>query len=133
MKRRTLYLLGIVLLLAFAGFAFTSFKQTMTPYVSFREARSMDRTLQVAGGLVKGSSSYHDGALFFLIKEPSTGETMQVRYQGLKPANFEDALSVVAIGRYQGERMDADKLLVKCPSKYQGVKQADGTTLKTYG
>jgi cytochrome c-type biogenesis protein CcmE len=133
MKRRHLYLLGIVLLLAFAGFAFTSFKQTMTPYVSFREARTMDRTLQVAGGLVKGSSNYHDGALFFELKEPSSGQTMQVRYQGLKPANFEDAISVVAIGRYQGERMNADKLLVKCPSKYQGIQQPDGTKLKQYG
>jgi cytochrome c-type biogenesis protein CcmE len=87
----------------------------------------------VAGGLVKGSSSYHDGALFFLIKEPSSGQTMQVRYLGVKPANFEDAISVVAIGRYQGDRMNADQLLVKCPSKYQGIKQADGTTLKQYG
>ena len=39
MKRKSLYLLGVVLLLAFAGFAFTSFKQTMTPYVSFQDAR----------------------------------------------------------------------------------------------
>jgi cytochrome c-type biogenesis protein CcmE len=26
---------------------------------------------------------------------------------------------VVAIGRYQGERFEAEQLLVKCPSKYQ--------------
>jgi len=133
MKRRSLYLLGIVLLVAFAGFAFTSFKQTMTPYVTFHEARTMSRTLQVAGGLVRGSSRYHDNAPFFVIKEPSSGQTMQVRYLGVKPANFEDAISVVAIGRYQGDRMNADKLLVKCPSKYQGIKQSDGTTLKQYG
>ena len=93
----------------------------------------MSRTLQVAGSLVRRSSSYHDGALFFAIQEPKTGQTMQVRYLGLKPANFEDALSVVAIGRYAGHRLEADKLLVKCPSKYQGVKQADGTTTKQYG
>jgi cytochrome c-type biogenesis protein CcmE len=133
MKRRSLYLLGIVLLLAFAGFAFKSFTGQMTPYVSFKEARTMNRTLQVAGGLVKGSSSYHDGALYFAIKEPSSGQVMQVRYRGLKPANFEDALSVVAIGRYQGSQLDAEKLLVKCPSKYQGVEQPDGTKLKQYG
>ena len=133
MKRRTLYLLGIALLLAFAGFAFTSFKQTMTPYVTFKEARAMSRNLQVAGGLVKGSSKYHDGALFFPIKEPSSGQTMQVRYKGLKPANFEDAISIVAIGRYQGDQLEADKLLVKCPSKYQGIEQSDGTKLKQYG
>jgi len=133
MKRRSLYLLGIALLLAFAGFAFTSFKQTMTPYVSFKEARTLGRTLQVAGGLVKGSSKYHDGALFFSIKEPSSGQVMQVKYSGLKPANFEDALSVVAIGRYDGNQLTAEKLLVKCPSKYQGIEQSDGTKLKQYG
>jgi cytochrome c-type biogenesis protein CcmE len=33
----------------------------------------------------------------------------------------------VAIGRYKEGRIDADKLLVKCPSKYQG------TEMKTYG
>ena len=133
MKRRSLYLLGIALLLAFAGFAFTSFKQTMTPYVSFHEARGMSRTLQVAGALVKGSSSYHDGALFFTIREPKTGQTMEVSYRGVKPANFEDAISVVAIARYQSQRLDADQLLVKCPSKYQGIEQPDGTKLKQYG
>ena len=131
MKRRTLYLLGTGLLLAFAGFAFTSFQQTLTPYVGFREAQSMDRTLQVAGALVRNSSSYEDGILLFTIEEPGTGETLQVAYTGVKPGNFEDAISVVAIGRWDGGRgvIAADKLLVKCPSKYQGAE----VETKSYG
>lgn len=131
MKRRALYAFGIALLLAFAGFAFTSFQQTLTPYVSFQDARAMDRTLQVAGALVQGSSSYADGALTFRIQEPETGEAMQVVYHGVKPGNFEEAISIVAIGRYDrtAGQLAADKLLVKCPSKYQGV---DGET-KEYG
>ncbi len=131
MKRRILYLVGTVFLLAFAGFALTSFRQTLTPYVSFDQATKMGHSLQVAGGLVKGSSSYADGALSFTIREPKTGSTMRVRYRGVKPANFEEALSVVAIGRYQRDEqtLDADKLLVKCPSKYQGVEPTE----KSYG
>jgi len=131
MKRKVLYALGTGLLLAFAGFAFTSFQDQLTPYVGFREAQSMDRTLQVAGGLVKNSSSYEDGTLLFTIQEPETGETMRVAYRGVKPGNFEDAVSVVAIGRYDpGQRvMAADKLLVKCPSKYQGAE----VETKSYG
>ncbi len=56
---------------------------------------------------------------------------MRVRYKGLKPANFEEAISIVAIGRYDASasEMHADKLLVKCPSKYQGI---DKTETKTY-
>jgi cytochrome c-type biogenesis protein CcmE len=132
MKRRSLYLLGIALLLAFAGFAFTSFRQTLTPYVSFTEARQLGRTLQVAGSLVKGSSAYADGALGFTIREQGTGQTLRVSYRGLKPANFEEAISIVAIGRYSASssQLEADKLLVKCPSKYQGVEKP---VEKTYG
>jgi cytochrome c-type biogenesis protein CcmE len=124
MRRRALYALGIGLLIAFAGFAFTSFQQTLTPYVSFEKARSMDRTLQVAGALVQGSSSYADGALTFTLQEPQSGDAMRVIYRGVKPGNFEEAISIVAIGRYQagGGVLEADKLLVKCPSKYQGVE-----------
>ena len=30
---------------------------------------------------------------------------------------------MVAIGRFQEGRLEAEKLLVKCPSKYQGVEE----------
>lgn len=130
MKKNRFYLLGGVLLLAFAGFSFTTFKESMTPYVSFERAREGDRMVQVAGALEKGSSSYVDTqeSLYFTLKDAKSSETLRVRYKGLKPANFEDAVSIVAIGRYdEGTReFEADKLLVKCPSKYQGAE------VKTY-
>jgi len=126
MNKNRLYMFGGLLLLAFAGFSFTAFKDSMTPYVSYEKARAGDRIVQVAGGLEKGSSSYEDSqqSLFFTLKEPKTGDNLRVRYQGLKPANFEDAVSIVAIGRYddQAREFHAEKLLVKCPSKYQGAE-----------
>ena len=126
MKRNRVYLLGGFLLLVFAGFSFSSFKETLTPYVSYQEARRGGQ-VQVAGALVKGSSAYETSkdALFFTIKDPKdAGETIRVRYHGLKPANFEEAISIVAIGRYEqgANEFAADKLLVKCPSKYQGAE-----------
>ncbi|HVS01867.1 MAG TPA: cytochrome c maturation protein CcmE [Thermoanaerobaculia bacterium] len=128
-KQRVLYAFGTLLLVGFAGFAVSSFKQTLTPYVSFAEARRIDRNLQVAGGLVAGSSQYRDAeeSLLFTLHEPDSGDTLRVRYQGLKPANFEEAVSIVAIGRWDGGagELAADKLLVKCPSKYQGVEEAE--------
>ena len=130
MKRNRWYLLGGLLLVIFAGFSFTAFKDSMTPYVSYERAREGSRIVQVAGALEKGSSSYVDAreSLFFTLKDPKSQETMRVRYKGLKPANFEDAISIVAIGRYdeQAKEFEADKLLVKCPSKYQGAE------VKTY-
>ncbi len=125
-KTHRYYLLGAVLLLAFAGFSLSAFKETLTPYVNYKQARETERIVQVAGALEKGSSKYVDTAdfLYFTLKDPATKETMRVRYKGLKPANFEDAISIVAIGQFdEGAReFEANKLLVKCPSKYQGAE-----------
>ena len=136
MKKSHLYILGTVLVLAFAGFALASFQQSLTPYVPFEKARSTGSVVQVAGGLSQGSSSYDDTShsLHFELVDEESGDTLPVRYEGLKPANFEDAVSIVAIGRYSAEAgaFEAEKLLVKCPSKYQGLEE--GTTeTKSYG
>ncbi len=132
-KRIVYYLIGGALLVTFAGFSLSSFSESLTPYVSFDEAVASGRTIQVAGGLEPDSSSYDiaSESLLFTLVEPETDKTMRVRYNGLKPANFEDAISIVAIGRIdsQSGEMHADKLLVKCPSKYQGVE----AETKTYG
>lgn len=135
-QKRLLYAVGAVLILGFAGFALANFKETLTPYVSYEHARSADRMVQVAGGLVQGSSSY-DGerhSLVFTLVDEETGDTLPVRYEGVKPGNFEDAVSIVAIGRYQAQddEFHAEKLLVKCPSKYQGLEEG-ATETKTYG
>jgi cytochrome c-type biogenesis protein CcmE len=130
-KKNRYYLLGGVLLLAFAGFSFSSFQETLTPYVSYEQAREGDRMVQIAGALEKGSAAYKDTeeSLYFTLQDPKTKETLRVRYKGLRPANFEEAISIVAIGRFDGgtEQFEANKLLVKCPSKYQGAE------VKEYG
>jgi cytochrome c-type biogenesis protein CcmE len=130
MKKKPLYLFGALLLLGFTGFSLSSFKQTLTPYVPYEKARTGERIVQVAGALQKGSSSYvsTQESLYFNLSDPKSREILRVRYKGLKPANFEDAISIVAIGRYDtGSKVfEADKLLVKCPSKYQGAE------VKTY-
>jgi len=126
MKKNRIYLFGILLLVAFAGFSFTAFKDSMTPYVSYDRAKEGGRIVQVAGALEKGSYSYESSreSLFFTLQDPKTKQTLRVRYKGLKPANFEDAISIVAIGRYdpKAQELEANKLLVKCPSKYQGAE-----------
>ena len=126
MNKKRLYLLGGLLLLAFAGFTLSSFTRSMTPYVSYQEARVGNRMVQVAGGLAQGSTAYvaAEEALMFTLQDPESSDTLRVRYKGLKPANFEEAISIVAIGRYDdgAQELVADKLLVKCPSKYQGAE-----------
>ena len=131
-RRRVYYLIGAILLVAFGTFSVAAFRDSLTPYVSYAEARSAERFVQVAGELDKGSAEYDEGAgaLTFALREPATRETMRIRYHGLRPANFDDAISIVAIGRFDrsAHELHAEKLLVKCPSKYQGVERVETKT-----
>ena len=119
------YWIAAALALAFLGFGLTAFQKTLTPYLSFSEARSSQGVVQVMGGLDKQSDRYDTdkGELSFELIDP-VGGRMPVTYKGTKPANFKDAISIVAIGRYNASRgrIEAEKLLVKCPSKYQGAE-----------
>jgi cytochrome c-type biogenesis protein CcmE len=129
---KKLLLVGGVLIVAFAGFSLASFKTALTPYVDYPTARGTDRVVQIAGGLAKDSARYDDQKhqLIFGLKDEATGDELKVRYEGVKPGNFEDAVSIVAIGRFDSADgvFAADKLLVKCPSKYQG----EGVEEKVY-
>ncbi len=120
MKRA--YWAGAALLVGFLALGLTTFTKSMTPYVSFDEAAKAHRTVQVMGALEKGTSKYDTATktLHFNLVEAKTNRKMAVAYTDVKPANFEDAVSIVAIGRYDGSAFTAEKLLVKCPSKYQG-------------
>jgi len=117
------YWIAAALTLAFVGFGLTAFQKTLTPYLSFDEATKSKGVVQVMGALDKQSDRYDTGReeLSFELLDPQ-GRRMPVMYRGIRPGNFKDAISIVAIGRYKEGRIEAEKLLVKCPSKYQGAE-----------
>ncbi len=123
-QRRLWYIVGGVLVAAFLAYGATSFRSYLTPYVSFDEAARSSRTVQVAGSLVPGSPQYleQEQLLRFGLADDG-GQKLTVLYKGVRPANFEDATQVVAVGAYRNGAFHAEQLLVKCPSKYQGVEQ----------
>ena len=129
-QRRIWYAVGAVLVVAFLAYGTTSFKSNLTPYVSFEEASRLQGKVQVAGGLVEDSTKYLDESeelQFAMVDEE--GNTLTVHYNGVKPGNFEEAVQIVAVGTYQQGIFKADQLLVKCPSKYQGLED----DIKVYG
>ena len=129
-QRRIWYAVGAVLVVAFLAYGTTSFKSNLTPYVSFEEASRSGKKVQVAGGLVEGSTEYIDASeeLRFAIVDEE-GHTLTVLYSGVKPGNFEEAVQIVAVGSYSEGVFRAEQLLVKCPSKYQGLED----DVKKYG
>ncbi len=119
---------AIAVFLIFGALAYGAgqFVTNLTPYVTFKEAKAdPNRVFQVMGPLDHSQRIEFDGALSFTIKDPKTGETMPVRFKKSKPANFEQATQVTAIGSWNGQYFEARKLLVKCPSKYEEEVKAD--------
>jgi cytochrome c-type biogenesis protein CcmE len=113
-------LLALVLLGVAGYFGVTSFRKSMTPYITFVEARQSSGMVQVNGVLANKSYVLKRDEQFlqFDLKD-ERGEVLTVEYRGVIPGNFDQAESIVAIGRYTEGRFHADQLLVKCPSKYQ--------------
>ena len=115
------------------GVGVTSFRKTVTPYITFSEARRSSGLVQVNGVLAdkKYVADAERQYLSFRLQD-SSGEILPVEYKGVIPGNFDQATSIVAIGRYREGRFEAEELLVKCPSKYQaeggeGVPVSIGT------
>jgi cytochrome c-type biogenesis protein CcmE len=127
MTRKTLWtVLGVGAIVGFVAFGAGAFKSNLTPYVSFEKAQSTSSAVQVAGKLVEHSDRFDEATsrlLFTLTDEQ--GHTLKVAYTGAKPGNFHEATQVVAIGRYHEGVLEAEKLLVKCPSKYQGIEEKE--------
>jgi cytochrome c-type biogenesis protein CcmE len=125
------YIVGIAIIVVFVVFGAFSFKKTLTPYVSFQEARTSGATVQIIGDPVLSEAQYdlESHQLRFPITDEKQ-DRMTIVYQGTKPANFEQADQVVVIGKYENEAFVADKLLVKCPSKYQGTTSGDSIKLQ---
>ncbi len=113
----------IVLLVGFVAYAGFNLAESVTPYVSIAEARATSNGVQVKGLRDKNFEPQQVGDKFnFSLQDEQTGETMRVVFDGMKPDQFDEAFHIVAVGKYEAadETFHAKKLLIKCPSKYEG-------------
>ena len=124
MKYRTviIFIVGLAML-TLAVIVLTD--NIVSPYVTFARAKKdYGSYVQVIGRLNRSVPIRHapDGFSFTLVDKEGT--SMHVVHRGPKPLNFEHADQIVLIGTYSAERdiFEADRVLVKCPSKYRSRK-----------
>ncbi len=124
------FIVGIVIIAVFAAWGINSFMSTTIKYVSLAEVSQSEGIVQVMGKIDFDAVNYdtENSRLIFDVtdlEDQSSDRRLKIIYAGMVPGNFDQATSVVVRGQYQDGALVADQLLVKCPSKYQGL---DGET-----
>ena len=97
-----------------------------SPYVSFQYAeKHPGKYVQVIGKRAKNSEVIHDASGFYFMLSDNSGNKFTVFHNGTKPQNFEHTEQIVILGKYSPQKklFEADKVLVKCPSKYEKEKK----------
>jgi cytochrome c-type biogenesis protein CcmE len=113
------YIIGAVIIAAFALYSINSFEGSITPYVSIAEAIESGESVQVKGQRVGDGQFDIEDNLFKFTLEDDDGKKIDVIFDGAKPGNFDQATEVVCQGEFKNGKFHAKNILVKCPSKYQ--------------
>jgi len=127
---KTKYIFGIVIIGA-AIAIIIAMTGDASSYVSFEEAKVLSdkgfkKSIHVVGELPKtadgeitGIQESPDKLSFKFQMVDESGFKQQVLHANPIPADFDKSEQVVIIGAYEGENFIAEKILLKCPSKYR--------------
>lgn len=128
MKKSHIFLLVVI---AIAVSVVISTAGDASSYVNFKTAKEMkqngdDNMVHVVGelkkdgqGKVVGIKPSNDRLSFSFIMVDDSQQEQLVFYKEPVPADFTKSEKVVVIGNYHSEVFVADKILLKCPSKYE--------------
>ena len=124
------HILGIVVIAVAIGIIMSTAGDASS-YVTFSQAKDMatsgnDSKIHVVGTLKKASNGSivgikpsEDKLSFSFVMVDSDKKEQTVYFAEPMPVDFLRSEQVVVIGAYHDELFVADKILLKCPSKYQ--------------
>lgn len=116
-----------IVLIAVAIAAIMSTVSDSSTYSSFSAAaKNPDTEFHVVGKLDKEKALEYnpqvDANLFAFYMKDNEGTEKKVLFKGTKPQDFERSEQIVITGKADGEVFHAEKILMKCPSKYNNGK-----------
>ncbi len=116
------HIIAIVIIAVAVGVIISTLADSST-FVDFAKAeQSKGKTFQVVGVLNKEKEMVYNpqenANLFSFYMLDKNGKECKVHYKGAKPQDFERSEQIVLTGKMQDEYFEAEKILMKCPSKY---------------
>ncbi len=127
------HIIGLVVIAAAIGIIIATAGDASS-YVNFDQAYQMSTvgnksSIHVVGELKKdlrgeitGLEKSPDNLSFSFLLIDENKKEQKVYYNEPMPPDFTRSEKVVVIGSYHGDTFVADKILLKCPSKYQEKK-----------
>ncbi len=120
-----------IIVIAIAIVIVVSMTGDASSYVTFSEAKELSQkgyqnSIHVVGelpktlsGEISGIEESPDKLSFKFDMVDENGFRQKVLYANPMPTDFTRSEQVVIVGAYSGENFIAEKILLKCPSKYQ--------------
>lgn len=129
------HILGIVVIALAIGIIVATAGDASS-YVTFRQAEEMakdgdSQMIHVVGKLKKDANGRIEGLGYHPEIDPNHFEftlvdndqrIQRVVYNSPKPQDFDRSEQIVIVGNMASDHFQADKILLKCPSKYQDGK-----------
>ncbi|GAB3575226.1 hypothetical protein GCM10027578_39070 [Spirosoma luteolum] len=129
------HIIGIVVIALAIGII-VSTAGDASSYVTFTQAQSLakdgdDKQIHVVGKVQKDAQGRITDMLYNPSIDPNHFEftlidndnkPQKVVYNSPKPQDFERSEQIVVVGAMQGDHFQCNKILLKCPSKYQDGK-----------
>ena len=124
---------GVIIAVAIIYLVYNGIQETALYYLTVSEFREegfssayAGESVRVNGSVLDGSIQWssNDGMLRFII---SDGENeLPVTYRGVAPDTFKSGAEVVVEGKYTEEDiLEVDKIMAKCPSKYEAEQDGE--------
>ena len=114
-KRDWNHILLLIPIIVFGVLIALEAAKNQMPYIdSIAKLKSKTSTrVQFMGKIVHDAKSKNS----FNLKDKDS-KIVKINYLGVKPTNFSSAEYALITGTYNGDSIDAEKVMVKCPSKY---------------
>ncbi|MEO5912495.1 MAG: cytochrome c maturation protein CcmE [Pelobium sp.] len=123
MKRSSI--IGMIIIAVAIGVIISAYADSST-YGSFNDAQKTEKELHVVGKLNKSKEMVYnpqeDANYFSFYMIDNKGKECKVEFTGTKPQDFEKSEQIVLTGQMENGNFHANKILMKCPSKYQKDK-----------
>jgi len=129
LKARSRFIIGgAIIVLAVGYLIVSSIGGSTAYYLTVEEVKAeglSERTVRVAGTVVGDTIEWNAQELMLRFKIADASGSLAVIYHGPRPDMLQDGAETVIEGKYfEGESFEANNLLLKCPSKYEGAATA---------